>query len=174
MKRLLLLAAFVAVWGITFAQSKTIKNFYEKYKGLEEVTDLKLQGWMIRLAARSTEDVEEQKLLKKITHLRILSMENGNLVSPQEHSQLVQSVKKEAFESLLQIRDQGQHVEFFIREKGNIITDLLLLISGVEQFVLISLEGNLDFSDLQHLHIDTTGGEHFRKIPKEKKQIPRA
>lgn len=175
MRKMFLIAALLGVAGLSFAQTKAIQSFYHKYQNLEGVEDIKLQGWLIKLAARfADEDPEAKRLLRKITQLRILTMDNGNLVTPQEYNTLVNNIKKDAFEDLFMIKDNGQNIQFLIREKGDTITDLILLVSGNDEFVLLSLEGALKFSDLNDLNIEVDGSEHFKKLPEDKKDIPKA
>ncbi len=174
MKKIILLAVFVWLGSALFAQTKAIEKFYEQYKGMEEVTDLKLRGWVLQLASKFSEEAEAAQLLRKITQLRILTMENGNLVSPQVYRQLVKDLQSDRFEDLFKVQEKGQNIQFLIREQGDTITDVLLLVSGDDHFVLLSLEGALRFSDLQNLQIDVEGSEHFKKLPRHKKDIPRA
>jgi hypothetical protein len=174
MRNHLIFFAFLFLPLFGFAQSKPVKEFYDKYKSLENVTDVKLQGWVIRLASSFADEAEAERLLNKITHLRVMVMEQGNLVSPVEYKELVRKVKSDSFEELLKVKDSGEQVEFLIREKNNAVTDVLILVNGANGFVLLSLEGNLKFSDLQDLNIQIDGAEHFKKLPKDKKEIPRA
>lgn len=174
MRKILLIAALMGVVSLSFAQTKAVKNFYDKYKNMENVTDLKLRGWVLKLASSFADEAEEARLLRKITQLRILTMENGNLITTQEYRSLIKSVKQDAFEDLFQVRDGGQVVEFLIREKGDTITDVLMLVSSDDSFILLSLEGALKFSDLNDLNIEVDGSEHFKKLPDDKKDIPKA
>ncbi len=175
MRKILFIATLLCVASLGFAQPKAIKSFYDKYKNLEGVEDIKLQGWLIKLAAGfADEDPEAKRLLKKITQLRILTMDHGNLVSQQEYNQLVKTIKQENFEDLFMVKDEGKNIQFLIREKGETITDVLLLISGDKEFVLLSLEGLLKFSDLNDLNIEVEGSDHFKKLPENKKDIPKA
>lgn len=164
----------MGVASLSFAQTKAIANFYDKYKNMEDVTDLKLRGWVLKLASSFSDEAEEAQLLRKISQLRILTMENGNLVSQSEYKNLIKNIKQEAFEELFQVRDEGQTIEFLIREKGDTITDVLMLVSGDDEFIMLSLEGALKFSDLNDLNIEVEGSEHFKKIPDSKKDIPKA
>ena len=168
----LLLAGFLPL--LSTAQNKEIKKFYDKYRSLDNVQDIKLQGWVLKLASTFTDEEEAEKILKKITQLRVMIMEDGNLVSPQEYNNLVRSVKKDRFEELIKIKEEGQDIEFMIREENDAITDVLIMVSSPDQFVLLSLEGKLKFSDLNDLQIEVDGGEHFQKLPDDKAEIPRA
>ena len=174
MKYFIALIALTVMPCLVFSQTKAINKFYNKYKNLESVTDIKLNGWVLKLAATFSDEEEGEEILKKITQLRVLVMEDGNLVSKQEYSQLKKDVRKSAFDELFKIKEEGQEIEFMIRESKDAITDVLVLVHGNDEFVLLSLEGNLKFSDLNNLNIDIDGGEHFQKIPKKKEDIPRA
>ncbi|MCB0593020.1 MAG: DUF4252 domain-containing protein [Lewinellaceae bacterium] len=157
-----------------FAQPKAIAQFYEKYKQQEHVTDVKLQGWLLEIASSFADDEQAKKILDKITYLRVLVMEEGNLVSASEYKNLLKDIRQSSFEELLKIREGQQDIGFYIREKGDTITDVLLLVNGESQFVLLSLEGLLKFSDLNDLHIDIDGAEHFERLPEKKGDVPRA
>lgn len=158
---------------VAHSQHASIESFYNKYKNLEKVSTVKLTGWLLELAINSDGE-EKDKLSQKLTNLRVLIMEEGNLVSQNDYQQLKKSVKKDAFEDLFQIREGKEVIEFMIREKGDFITDVLILVNNNDNFVLLSLEGRLRFSDLNDLNIDIEGGDHFKKIPEHRKDVPRA
>lgn len=175
MRKILLLAMLLGVAGLSFAQTKAVQSFYNKYKDMDGVENVRLQGWLIKLASSfADEDPDAKRLLKKITQLRILTMDQGNLVSQQEYNNLIKNIKQDHFEDLFLIKDNGQNVQFLIREKGDTITDVIMLVSGGDEFVLLSLEGVLKFSDLNNLNIEVDGSDHFKKLPEDKKDIPRA
>lgn len=175
MRKILLLAMLLGVAGLSFAQTKAVQSFYNKYKDMDGVENVRLQGWLIKLASSfADDDPDAKRLLKKITQLRILTMDQGNLVSQQEYNNLVKNIKQDHFEDLFLIKDNGQNVQFLIREKGDTITDVIMLVSGGDEFVLLSLEGVLKFSDLNDLNIEVDGSDHFKKLPEDKKDIPRA
>ncbi|MCO6479470.1 MAG: DUF4252 domain-containing protein [Phaeodactylibacter sp.] len=174
--RTFILSALLALGPLfALAQPKPIADFYEKYKQYENVTDVKLQGWLLEIASNFAEGDEQAKeLLSKITYLRVLVMEDGNLVSPAEYKSLLKEIRQNSFEELLRIREGDENIGFYIRENGEAITDVLLLVNGEDEFVLLSLEGLLKFSDLNDLNIDIDGAEHFERLPEKKGDVPRA
>lgn len=174
MKNILGIIALLFLPLVLKAQAKPIVDFYEKYKQLDKVTDLKLQGWVLEMASSFSKEENGKKLLKKISYLRVLLMEEGNLVSPAEYRQLMKDVQKASFETLIKIKEGDELIDLLIREKGETITDVLVVISGLDNFILLSLEGTLRFSDLNDLNIDVNGAEHFKKLPEKKKDLPQA
>ena len=72
----------------------------------------------------------------------------------------------------MSVNDQGSdNVDFYIKEEGDIITELLLLAGGGEDFVLMSFIGKIDIDKLAELSksIDIGGMEHLDKMKKKKK-----
>lgn len=158
------------------AQSQAVQDFYNKYKNQEDTEKVELKGWVLELASRFTDEAKGEKLLERITRLRTLTMKNGSLVDRSEYNRLVKAVRRDHFEDLMNIKDADDNIQIMIREKGETITDVLVLINGSDSFTLLSLEGKLKFSDLNDLHIDIDGAEHFEKVPERRsgRSVPRA
>jgi len=174
MKLQLTILAFCCLPFLAAAQSKPILQFYDQYQGLDNVSDIKLQGWVLRLASRFADEEQGEKLLQKITQLRVMTMEDGNLVTPRDYQRLLRDVKRDAFEELIKVKDKGQHIDLLIREKEKTITDVLLMIHEADGFILLSLEGALQFSDLNDIDIEVEGIDQFKKLPERKSDVPQA
>lgn len=168
MRNVLLYSLLIFLPAMAAGQSRYITKFYDHYKSQEEVTNLNLHGFVVRLAGNFVDDQDAKKVLRKVSHLRLLLMEDANLVHPQEYTSLVKGIKSDRFEELMIIREGSQRIEFFLRESGDTITDVLMLLRGEDEFLLLSLEGAFNFSDLNDLRIDINGGEHFSKLPDRK------
>ena len=174
MKKIIVLAVFITAAAIANAQHPSVKAFYDKYMGLEKVTNISLQGWVLQMAAEFTDEEDGKALLEKITKLRVMVMEEGNLVSKNDYRSLTQSLEKDSFEKLMDVRDGDDNIDIYLQEKGGNISNVLLMVNSPDEFVMLSLEGNLKFEDLKKLDFDLDGAEHFKKIPKDKKDVPRA
>ncbi|GAB5552171.1 MAG: hypothetical protein Sapg2KO_17620 [Saprospiraceae bacterium] len=158
---------------VSFSQSKAIEDFYNKYKHHEDISKVELKGWVLKLVAKFTDEADTtDDFLRKITKLRVLSMDEGNLVERSDYNQLLKKVKSDRFEDLMQFKDKDGDVTILIREGGSAVTDILMLISGDDNFTLLSLEGRLKFSDIQNLNldIDIEGAEHLEKVKKDKRK----
>lgn len=158
--------------GILSAQSKTIESFYDQYAEKENATNVTIKGWLLDIATQFTSDENSKETLSKITKLRVLLMEDGNPVTQNDFYQLKKGIIKDDFEELLKIRDESSHVDFYIREDNDLITNVLMLVNDQDEFILLSLEGLMKLEDLKNIKIDTDGAEHFEKI--KKKEVPRA
>ena len=168
MKNILFLLCFFGSTIAAFAQINSIQQFYEKYAGYENATEINVQGWVLKLASTFADKEQEQEVLNKITQLRILLMENGNLVSYRDHQKLIKSLQKDDFETYLQVRDGADRIDFYVKEQGGKISNILMVVNGMDGFVLLSLEGLLNLKDLENLNIDIDGTKHLKKLPKHR------
>jgi hypothetical protein len=100
-------------------------------------------------------------------------MDDGNLVTPKEYQKLLKNMRKNGFEELFRVREGHEDVGLYIREEHQKVTNVLLTVHGQDNFILLSLEGLLKFSDLNDLHLDIEGMEHFENLPDKKEDIPR-
>jgi hypothetical protein len=174
MKNLLILLSLVCFSTSLFSQ-QSLNKFYNKYKNEADVTSVKVQGWMIKSVLAFTEDFEGEELAKKVTKLSVLVIENRNPVSSKDLNRLVAEVKADEFEDLMTIREGTTNVRFMIKENGKKIKNLLVLISDADEFVLISLECNLRWDDLQKIDFNKIeGGEYLEKLPVKFEDVPRA
>lgn len=169
MKKLLFLLALAALPFLCFAQNKAIKEFYQKYSQYDNLLDIKLQGGLLNLVANKTIENGDKEVVRKIAAIRVLIMEDGQTVKKEDYNQLIQSAQSDAYEALIKVRDGNDHIEILVREENNLITNVLLLINGENNFVMLSLEGKLQFSDLNNIDLDLQGGGFFKKIPEKRK-----
>jgi Domain of unknown function (DUF4252) len=157
---------------IAFSQSKSIEDFYSKFKNQEKITLLTISGGLIKFAASADENINKN-VLDKISQIRLLVSEES-FVTKNDYTKLKKNLKKDSFEDLMQINAEGAKVDILIRENGKYISEVVLLVNDDEDFIMISLEGNFQYSDLNDLNLNFDGGNYLKKLPKKRDLIPRA
>lgn len=170
MKNIIIAACLLLAPLMAFCQdsSPTIQSFYNKYSQIEDVLDIKLSGGILKMVSSfSSDNNEKADPIEKISYLRILVMDNGNLVKPGDLKKLMRDVKSDGFEDLIQVREKETRVDVMIKEKNSIISNALLVVNDVDNFVLISLEGTFSLEDLESLDLDVEGAEYFKKMKKQ-------
>ena len=75
-----------------------------------------------------------------------------------------------AYEELMTVKDGDSNVSFLIKDSdgGNIVNELLLLVGGQEDFVLMSFSGKIPLDKVSKLakSINIDGAEHLDKLNK--------
>lgn len=157
---------FTAMLTFCQAQNESIERFYSKYTKLENVTEINISGNLLNLVATYSDENSEGKVLEKISKLRILAIDDQHIVETSDKKAMLSGLRKNHFEELMQIRDGKSRIDFMIREKGNKITNILMLVDDEDSFFLLSLEGNITWKDIEKLNIDIDGAEHLKKMPR--------
>ena len=74
------------------------------------------------------------------------------------------------YEELMSVRDKDKDMKFFIKESGGKISELLMIMGGNEQFMVMSLFGEIDLKQISRIgkKMDVEGLEHLEKMDKKK------
>ncbi len=73
------------------------------------------------------------------------------------------------YEELVTVREKDSNVRFVTKEANGVINELLLLVGGKDEFVMMSFVGNIDLSKIARLakKLNIDGAEHLDKINKK-------
>lgn len=165
---LLPLFLFGAIFKIA-AQNDAITRFFDKYYEDERFTVVYVSPKMFQLVSKIETDDEEwnkvREIVKDLGGLRVLvadSIEDGLSF----YKDALGKVPANEYEELLTVRDGKEHVRIWVKDKGNIIEELLLLVGAPDEFVLLSFTGKIDLDKISELSktLDIDGAEHLEKV----------
>lgn len=175
---------YFKMWSATIAISILIQSgslfaqnpIMDKYKGNEEFTTVSISPKMFEMIAKFDLDDDEDSLVGKelissIKGINILVYENedslnNNGFSRTLYNEAMTELPINRFEALMTVKDGLDDVQFLIKEQADTIQELLLLVGGEEEFVMINIQGNLDLNKLSKLSeaMDIKGMEHLDNL----------
>ena len=144
----------------TFAQSKAINRFYAKYnRSDDDVVKLKLHRWMMgigKMAIRMMGDNDEEtelalQLAKSVKKGKLLVVEDSIQIQQMDVHQLKQDLHQESYEDLMTVQSKDSKVNILIREKDELIRNIVLLVHESDNFVLMSLKTKLTMDELAEI-----------------------
>jgi Domain of unknown function (DUF4252) len=151
----LLLILLMVLPVLAEAQSPSIRQFYRQHKKDQGMINATLPGWIIKLGvgiARPFVDDEEARialdLARKVGKTRFMVSEDECYISQGQYMKLLAGVKKDGFEPLIQVRDEGENVTILSREKKGMLRNLLIMVRSDDSFVLLSLKTKIKPDDL--------------------------
>jgi hypothetical protein len=154
---------------ILSAQGSPIRHFVDEHSQGEGVDHISLQGNLLQLSHSGEDDV-----YLKIEKVHFLSTDQAHPIPAGSVSRLIRDLTDFRFEELIQWQEGRDRGRILIREKERLISDVLLLLHGKNEFLLLHLEGQFDFEDLNDLDLDIDGAPHFQRLPERRAQVPRA
>jgi mRNA-degrading endonuclease RelE of RelBE toxin-antitoxin system len=105
-------------------------------------------------------------VVKELKSLRVLTTE----VTPLKfYNEAKAKIKTSEYEILLTVRDEEENVQFLIKDEGDVINELLLLVGGEDEFVMLSFVGDIDLNKISQLakKLDVKGVEHLDKLDED-------
>ena len=165
MKRILLLA-FVAVLNLNlFAQESTVHRFFDHLRQFDATISLTLEGPMLQTIMAAVEDEDGLKFLEKITRVQVITFEKASGSLLKDVKKVITDLRKESFEQVLQLREDGTDVEIWAQSTESRITEAFLYIHSDADTICISLEGSFSPEDLKDAGLQNAGK---RFLPKGK------
>lgn len=169
---LLVAVASLAMPNQVQAQNDAIAKYFDKYMNDENFTVVYISSKMFEMFAKIDPDVDEEvkEVIRDLKGLRILVREEGGL---KYYKEAISKIDFNEYEELMTVRDDGTNVKFVVKEEGDLIKELLLIVGGEDEFVLMSFTGKIDLAKISRLandmEIDIDGLEHLEKIDKKDK-----
>ena len=173
MKKIFLSAAILFLVIFAQAQSNPIDDMFDKYSEKEGFTVVTISGKMFSMFANNDkENNAEGNVINKLKSIRILTVEDSLLNSTINfYTELSKKIDLSVYEELMVVKEGPNMTKFLIKQKGNTISELLVLTGGPGGNSLISIQGDLDMKSLQNIskEVGIQDLEKLDKIDKKSK-----
>ena len=105
--------------------------------------------------------------IRNLTGMKMLTTEQETDRYFQEVRTMLQKRKPE-YEELMSILEEGEQVWMYVREKNKEIVELVILVGGKEEFMLMSFCGVIDLKKISRLAkaVNVEGMEYLGKVKK--------
>ncbi len=150
-----------------FTQDDAISRYFNGYLEDDRFTAVYISPMMFRMVASldtGTVDKDVQQIISDLTGLRILTTE----VNPMDrYHEVVQTINTKAYEPLLIVREgKTDYVRFLVKQDGDKISELLMLVANAENFVFMSFTGLIDLARIGALSesLDIQGMSHLKSL----------
>jgi len=171
MKKLLLLIGLIGFTASAWSQNKVVDDLMEKYSGREGFTSVVITKHMFSLFSNieTTEDDDYMNMIKNLNNIKILSAPGSTETGINFFKEVMDKLPAKKYEELMVIKDDHQDVKFLIREEKDQVVELLMLVGGEDENVLISITGIIDMKTIAKLSksMNIEGMENLDKIEKK-------
>lgn len=169
MKNIVAIVMLTVAASSAYAQD-AISKFFAKYQNDESFSQVNISSRMFGLFTQmEAEDPEDKEVLDAISKLK------GLKIIAKEDARNARELYKEAFavipkdyEELMTVRDKDKDMKFMIKESGGKISELLMVMGGNEEFMVMSLFGEIDLKQVSRIgkKMDVKGLENLNNIDK--------
>jgi len=140
------------------AQSSAFNRLFEKYENEDNVTVVNISKAMFNLIPGNITpgNIDIKNILPKIESLRILTSDTGSLKEKMtaDFKSLIE--KDKDYEELMRIKSGKSNVTFNLKKQGDMIRELIMLVSDEEDFVVMQIMGNFLLDDIKKIAEEAT------------------
>ena len=142
----ILLLLFLCCTSICFAQNK----LFDKYSEMDNVTSVSISKAMFQMMPNfETNGLNLMNLKGKIEGLQILTTENNSIKETMRND--FKNLIGKDHEELMKVIDGKTRATFYVKQKGDLISELIMLADTDKSFNVIRLSGNFTLQDIQEI-----------------------
>jgi CII-binding regulator of phage lambda lysogenization HflD len=154
MKKIIALLIMIAVSTGVFAQGEAVSKFFAKYATDESFTTATISSKMFSLITnmdvKTPEDKEIVEAISKLKGLKVLGKENSS-DARNLYKEAFALVSTKDYEELMSVRDKDKDMKFFIRETSGKINELVMVMGGADDFMMLSIFGEIDLKAISKI-----------------------
>ncbi|MBX2842149.1 MAG: DUF4252 domain-containing protein [Flammeovirgaceae bacterium] len=170
MKKILMGLIISLISNFAMAQEDAISRFFEKYTENEEFTQVYITKRMFTLIADITDSEEDQELkaaLNKLEGISILASDSTDGIKL--YQEAISTIPIKEYEELMIVKKGKGGVKFLIKEEEKTIKELLMLVGGEDDFLIMSFVGEIDLNQIAKISkkMDVEGMQHLENLDKE-------
>lgn len=152
-----------------FSQKNPVDKLFEKYGGKDGFTTIIISSKMFSMFSDvEAGDDEINAMIKNIESIKILTTDDESLLDPgiNFYKEIMDELSLDEYEELMVVKEKDQDIKFLIKEKEDIIVELLLVIGGKGNNALISIRGIIDLKSISRLSksLNVQGLDELEKI----------
>ncbi len=169
MKRVFILMFFALTFFGVKSQNSAVDKLFDKYSGQEGYTSILISKYMFSMFSDvNPENKEFNDLVSKLNSIKILAKDSGsNSKGISFYNEIMKELPVKEYKELMVVKEKDQEVKFLVKDVNGIIVELLLIVGGKNDNVLICIQGeNINLKNIAKLSksMKIDGLENLEKI----------
>jgi hypothetical protein len=169
------IALMIGLLGVTIgANAQSIMDkLYDKFSGTEGYTSVYISKYMFDMfrnnetnASKEGDDME--RLISNLNCIKILVTDDDPATpTPVNlYTEIMKVLPSSPYKEVMVVKEKDQDIKFYAKEEKNKVVELLLVLGGKDESVLISIQGDIDMKNISKLAkgMNIEGMENLEKI----------
>jgi hypothetical protein len=173
MRKISIIITMVICPLLIAAQNTAVDELFDKYAGKEGFTTVYVSKNLFKMISDiELDDPETEELVDNLETIKILAADDyENTEGINFYDEIIRNLPVDEYEELLMVKESDQDIKFLVREKDGIIKELLLVVGGIDDNVLISIIGDIDLKKISKISKSMHGSslEYLEKLEKDEK-----
>ncbi len=152
MKKILVLIILSATMSFVYGQ-RSIDALFNKYSNNDGFTSITINGNLLKFFRSCDNDMDREKWMAKVTEIRILAQEDGNLKTENFYDAVMKDLNLKDYEEFMRVKNSDEDLRMLVRTDGDVIREFLLL-GGGEDNLIIQVKGQMNIKDAKEFSSD--------------------
>ena len=172
------LVLLVSLPIVGFSQSSDIAKLFDKYSGADGFTSVDISKGLFELFAEIDADDPEfddfKKAVEGLESMRLLAYsldeKSGDAATREKFiAEVKSSIPFSEYKELMVVKDKEAKIIFYAKSEKQVIKEMLMIVDGADEAVLLSLYGEIDLNYVAKLGtaMNMGGMEYLGKMKKE-------
>jgi hypothetical protein len=144
MKRFLIIATMLL--GLFNIRAESVSDIYNDFSFARNVEKVNLNRFVMSVIRPFITQKEFKGL--KIKSLQVLDLSECKNYIKEDFSYRVKNVDDEFYETLIQVKDEGEFVKVLAKNHDNYFNEIVVLVTG-DDAAYIRIKGNFSLNDVQ-------------------------
>lgn len=150
MKKIILILLFITPL-LAGAQNSKIGVLFDEFSGKDGYTSVHITKYMFSLLSKINTQKEEREFNEIVTKLRSIKVLSSKQTTDNTFGESLKKIfNEDQYKTLMTIKDSGETIHFYINEKNDVISELVMTVVGKSP-VLIFLEGDINLKEISKL-----------------------
>jgi hypothetical protein len=168
MKRVIVLMFLTLSFILSKGQNSAADKLFEKYSGKDGYTSILISKYMFSMFSDvNPENKEFNDLVGKLNSIKILASDSAKNSEVNFYTEIMKELPVKDYKELMVVKEKNQEVKFLVKDVNGIIVELLLIVGGKSDNVLICIQGdNINLKNIAKLSksMKIEGLENLEKI----------
>ena len=173
MKKIFLSFTALCLTLLIQAQSGPVEEMFNKYSEKPGFSLVSISSKMLSMFAnKDTEIKDADDIISRLKSIKILSVDDSLLNKNLNfYSELSKKLDLSVYEELMVVKEGPDVTKFLIKQSGNTISELLVIIGGPGGNSLISIKGDLNLKNISDLS-QSLDMQELKRLNKIEKKSP--
>lgn len=142
-------------------QAGNVNAIFREFKEEHKAEYVSIPSFVMKLGTMlADKDDEADGLASKISSVKVLDLEDCSPAVKARFRKRLANLKDDEYETLMHVNDDGDKVRILMKQKKDIVRELLIVCEGDEDCALILLKGKFRLEDIDGLVEQETGKRH--------------
>ncbi len=143
---------FILLLAAQTTWAGNVNDLFREFKDENHAEYVSIPPFLMKLGMMFADnDDAEAKLASKINSLKVLDLEECSPAVKERFRKRVEQLDDDKYETLMHVNDAGDKVQILIRQKEDLIKEMLIICGGDDDCALILMKGNFKMEDLNGL-----------------------